>query len=508
MKACSICTEPFDKYRRVIRCDACRKECCLVCFEKFVLESNTSPKCMFCDSAFDLEFLYENMSKVFMKKLRKRDMQLLIDKEKGMLIDTQKYVEYNTLMRKSKDEMDAMSVKIESLNATIKGIEEKNPIKFCPKCKSESVYYLSKYCYDCMCKICLQCRRVEEDGHVCDERDIGSLKLYIECINERSSLIKQKNVIKERITLWEKRYVMVHDDDKLIESKDILCACPKYECNGYVRKDNNACNLCSTIICELCFTIKTENHVCNSNDVKSMTLIKKSTKNCPKCSMPIEKIDGCNQMWCTSCNNAFNWLSGKPEMGAVHNPHYFEWLRHIDGVNIELDRYVEGIPDARHFETHIECLLKKTCNKLYTLMLSLFRLMSDIQNTILTEDVAMNELRTNLDLRLLWINNEITTEQWGTMLHKRYKLNKVKKSRDKVLTLFIRISSGISNRLMSCNDYINANQLFGEWEHSVWYTNKCFKKLSEVLLMRMPYITCEGTKYGIKMKYNYTNVNL
>ena len=134
--------------------------------------------------------------------------------------------------------------------------------------------------------------------------------------------------------------------------------------------------------------------------------------------------------------------------------------------------------------------------------------MSDIQNTILTEDVVMNELRTNLDLRLLWINNEITTEQWGTMLHKRYKLNKVKKSRDKVLTLFIRITSGISNRLMSCNDYINANQLFGEWEHLVWYTNKCFKKLSDVLLMRMPYITCEGTKYGIKMKYNYTNVNL
>lgn len=507
MKACSICTENFDsRLRREVKCGACSKECCFLCLQKFVLESNSKPKCMFCNSAFDLEFLYENMSKAFIKKLRRRDMKLLVDKEKSMLVDTQRYVDYDNSMRQCQVELDKIDENIEELSRTIANIEGSIPVKFCPNCKSESVYYLSKYCYDCMSRICLQCRQVETDNHVCNEDHITSLKLYIECINERATLVKSKNAKKERVELWNKRYLMIHDDETIVDSKEILCACPNYDCNGYVKKDTHRCNICGSVICEYCFAVKGCDHVCNANDVKSMTLIKKSTKTCPKCSMPIEKIDGCNQMWCTNCNNAFNWLSGKPEMGPVHNPHYFEWLRHIErieGVNMDLDRYVDGIPDARHFTTHVDFVLKKTCHKLCMLLVSLFRLMMDVNQTVLREEIVLNELRTNLDLRLLWIKKEITTEQWGSMLHKRYKLNNVRKSRDKILTLFVRVSSNISNKMLTCNDYVNANKLFVEWEHLVRYTNKCFKELGGVLMMKMPYITCDNMKYSIKMKHDY-----
>ena len=31
-------------------------------------------------------------------------------------------------------------------------------------------------------------------------------------------------------------------------------------------------------------------------------------------------------MWCTKCNNAFSWSRGTIERGAIHNPHYFDWL--------------------------------------------------------------------------------------------------------------------------------------------------------------------------------------
>ena len=40
----------------------------------------------------------------------------------------------------------------------------------------------------------------------------------------------------------------------------------------------------------------------------------------------------CDQMWCTECRVAFSWNSGKiVESGAIHNPHYYNFLREHDG---------------------------------------------------------------------------------------------------------------------------------------------------------------------------------
>jgi hypothetical protein len=68
-----------------------------------------------------------------------------------------------------------------------------------------------------------------------------------------------------------------------------------------------------------------DSHVCDPDVVKTMKLINRDTKPCPKCSTMIHKIDGCAQMWCTTCQTAFDWRTGKVETGRIHNPHYFEF---------------------------------------------------------------------------------------------------------------------------------------------------------------------------------------
>lgn len=36
-------------------------------------------------------------------------------------------------------------------------------------------------------------------------------------------------------------------------------------------------------------------------------------------------VRNCSQMWCTACNNAFDWRTGAKVSGPVHNPHFHEY---------------------------------------------------------------------------------------------------------------------------------------------------------------------------------------
>jgi hypothetical protein len=43
--------------------------------------------------------------------------------------------------------------------------------------------------------------------------------------------------------------------------------------------------------------------------------------------MSIEKVSGCNQMFCVQCHTAFDWATGEIETGVIHNPHYFDMMK-------------------------------------------------------------------------------------------------------------------------------------------------------------------------------------
>jgi hypothetical protein len=60
-------------------------------------------------------------------------------------------------------------------------------------------------------------------------------------------------------------------------------------------------------------------------------MIDAETRACPKCGARVFKISGCNQMFCTACNDcAFDWVTGRIET-VIHNPHYYEFQRQLNG---------------------------------------------------------------------------------------------------------------------------------------------------------------------------------
>jgi hypothetical protein len=68
-------------------------------------------------------------------------------------------------------------------------------------------------------------------------------------------------------------------------------------------------------------------------------------------------LKNCNQIFCTNCHIAFDWNTGRIDNGAIHNPHYFEFLQR-NGIS-QHDNHVCGddVPTysqlARRLETPI-----------------------------------------------------------------------------------------------------------------------------------------------------------
>jgi len=122
----------------------------------------------------------------------------------------------------------------------------------------------------------------------------------------------------------------------------VVCRCPAEKCRGFVTDSDYKCGLCSLLVCKDCSLIVAEGHTCKKEDLESATLLKKSSKPCPKCATPIFKIDGCDQMWCTQCKTAFSWNTGMIETGRVHNPHFYEWQRQMH--NGEAPRVPGDVP--------------------------------------------------------------------------------------------------------------------------------------------------------------------
>jgi len=96
------------------------------------------------------------------------------------------------------------------------------------------------------------------------------------------------------------------------------------------------CSLCKTRACSKCLGVKSVGlgegepdplHECKPEDIESAKTIEAQTRPCPHCGVRVQKSEGCSQMWCTSCNNAFDWVTGRKVNGPVHNPHFHEYQR-------------------------------------------------------------------------------------------------------------------------------------------------------------------------------------
>jgi uncharacterized Zn finger protein (UPF0148 family) len=240
-------------------------------------------------------------------------------------------------------------------------------------------------------------------------------------------------------------------------------------------------------------------HVCNPDTLATIQLLQKECKRCPKCAIPIFKIDGCDQMWCVQCHTAFNWRTGKVETGRVHNPHYFQYLREhapdqlaadaraVGGagagecLDLHNDRTWSGPaerrlssfgPNASSPYRHVmETLTKRLAKWVSRIRDShgvmdgrslsyMFRMLvstpDHISYALLDRLPQQNNHRTNQDLRIKYLMKQIDEDEFRASLLRRQKTQSKQLEYREIVETFVQLfrenNHKLSLQILSTND--------------------------------------------------------
>jgi len=272
-KACDVCIETITKqpHKKEAKCPYCPIKVCVKCTQTYLLGTYEDPHCMGCRRGWSREVMDDILLKTWLNGDYKIHRQnILLDRERSRLPAAQ------LILERHKIASERSKTILEPLGKEIYEMQLQLNLK-----QNEYMRELRR----------IEAYKRGEDPNADDTA---------------------KEIVKE-------------------EKRVFIMPCPVTGCRGFLSQAYK-CGVCDTYTCSDCREIKgmerDGDHTCDPNTVATVRAMKKECRGCPECGTNIFKIEGCNQMFCTNCNTPFDWVSGKKIVnGAIHNPHYFEYLR-------------------------------------------------------------------------------------------------------------------------------------------------------------------------------------
>lgn len=275
--------------------------------------------------------------------------------------------------------------------------------------------------------------------------------------------------------------------------------CQSEGCRGFV-EENIPCKLCNKKTCTKCNEIMEENHECKEENIETMKLLKQDSKPCPGCGITISKIVGCSQMWCTNCHTTFSFSTGEKVSGAIHNPHYYEFLRNNNGNRL-LQRNPQdvpcgGLPNIRLF---LQALRQRKVND--NDIKNITTIHSRISHIIHIElpripTNAYNE-NTYKKERILYMINEKTEREIKSMIFRSEKDKVIDKEFGEILTMITHTSSELMEKLhhdLRENLHYDIKEFYTILENLRKYANTNFEKVGNCFNRKYPNV-CSNWVY-------------
>ncbi len=409
---CVICVETFNRTSRArISCVKCDFECCKVCFKRYTQDPEHLLQCMACHVTFDRTSLFTRLGKSWMATVY-RDIRenVLYEQEKALFPAAQETIEQELEIRRLHKKRDGLDKKYDQI-------------------RKDRMVPLAEF------------------------RQSTEVMKVREAIDQYSQMIANIEIVDEQLQderslLSTKIYELQNNKRPAKVSRTYVLACTAANCKGMLSSEKTnqhghyICAICDSTTCRDCrMQIPESDHTCDPDILKTVTMMANSSKPCPSCGVPIFKISGCDQMFCTSCHASFSWRTLRLNNGAVHNPHHAEWLR----ANRNRGRETRDVQCGReptmamavdvsgYMDDAIEKALKereysfKEERHLRIEATALFEYMRwSIHHhhvTIPSLSVDRNNQQTNMRLRVNLLTEVISESEFKKLIQRRDKLN-------------------------------------------------------------------------------------
>ena len=244
------------------------------------------------------------------------------------------------------------------------------------------------------------------------DRELKSIESQIEALQRRSDELER---IRNEINPYQVLPRQL--------AKKMRIPCNSNGCRGFVEEKNQyemICGICTITYCMSCREVLVANHVCSETTRKTVAMLDQDTKRCPSCYVQIFKINGCDQMWCTACHIAFDWKTGERVRGIIHNPHYHDYIEQ-HGVPV---RRRDSYQRFEFVETEliVQLLSEQGCPELTIYQLiEVYRYIIHYYEVDLSRLPSRFDESVNLDLRIHYLNQQISEEEFKTKLQRRQK---------------------------------------------------------------------------------------
>ncbi len=390
---CTVCCEKLNKsnHKEVI-CVFCNFSVCRDCFQKYCNDLNEDPQCMNCKKIFDRMFMTNNCTIVFLNGVfKKHREEVLFNREKGLLPESQPYVELQNIKNGIQREIDNLNSEKYKLQMQISNLNNK-----------------ITHCYGRMTGMTI----ANMHTHISPASGAGS--------SSSSSEDRRKFIRK----------------------------CPITDCRGFL-SSRWKCGSCEKQICKDCNEEVLENHECLPDNVASMTLLNKDTKGCPQCGTMIYRIAGCSHMFCTDCHCSWDWNTQALLQGKNTNPHYYEFVRNNGnpiGRDIN-DIPCGGLPDVYQLRTIFNRTKNHIDDSVIVNLYSLHNCITHIERIEISRVIPTDLVAVNRPLRVQYLMNTLSEDLFKTQLQMREKVREKTIDFNNIYQMFVTVGSDIFSQI-------------------------------------------------------------
>lgn len=433
-KECSICCEKYNNStRKLLQCPYCIFKVCSKCARNFLLTIREEPHCMSCKNAWSRDFWMDTFPKTFINNdLKKHRQNVLFNREKSLLPATLPIAERMREGIKLKETIKILDEKIIIAQQNLWNFNNPNFDDDAYEKKKELTLAVAEAMF---------------------ERDFQNIKI---------NKLLNKNIV-------NKQYEQI---------KQFVRACPADNCKGMLSTQWK-CGLCGIFVCNECHEIigmkKDIPHICKSENIATAKLLSNDTKPCPKCSSLIFRISGCDQIFCTQCQHAFDWKTGKSiDYARLHNPHFFEWRATHNEAPVNADAPCGGLPSQYVLQTKFRSLKINKCVEIDVCQ----RLLSSIYHNHeieMTKYVPHDLLKRNENFRIKLLLNEINEEKFKQHIFYNEKVEAKNMEIYRVMELFDTVSKDFLIRFNNATDAQQILNIHNELKELQIYVNDQMK---------------------------------